>query len=101
MVKASKGSMARRTRMLRGKRRVSVAMQIKTYNVGDRVVITPKARREGMPNLRFNGRHGQILEKRGKSYVVDVKDLGSRKTIIAGPVHLTMEVAQSKNETKK
>ncbi len=90
MVKASKGSFNRRTRKLKGKSVVSVAQLVRTFNVGDKVIIAPRAKFIGMPHLRYASRHGVIKEKRGKSYVVEVADLKSRKSIICGPVHLRL-----------
>jgi large subunit ribosomal protein L21e len=90
MVKASKGPYNRQTRKMKGKSIVTVAQQVRTFDMGDRVVITPRSTHRGQPNLRYSGRHGIIVEKRGKSYMVEVKDLKSRKTLIVGTVHLTL-----------
>ncbi|MFH1394507.1 MAG: 50S ribosomal protein L21e [Candidatus Micrarchaeota archaeon] len=90
MVKRSKGTLSARTRDMKGKASATVAEQVKTFNVGDKVVIKPKARPEGMPNGRYAGRHGIIIEKRGKAYVVKVKDGGKMKELIAGPIHLQL-----------
>ena len=90
MVKASKGAYNRQTRKLKGKSVVSVAQLVRTFNMGDKVVITPKSTHRGLPHLRYSGRHGVIVEKRGKSYMVEVGDLKSKKTVIAGAVHLTL-----------
>ncbi|MGV8085404.1 MAG: 50S ribosomal protein L21e [Candidatus Bilamarchaeum sp.] len=88
MVKASRGAMNRRTRMLKGKSTVTVAEYVKTFKVGDKVVIIPKAKPAGMPHLRYANRHGVIIEQRGKSYVVEVPDMGSTKQVIVGSIHL-------------
>ncbi len=90
MVKASKGSFNRRTRKLKGKSVVSVAQLVRTFKVGDRVIIDPKAKWIGLPHLRYASRHGVIREKRGKSYVVEVADFNKKKSIICGPVHLRL-----------
>jgi ribosomal protein L21E len=62
---------------LKGKSTVTVAEYVKTFKVGDKVVIIPKAKPAGMPHLRYANRHGVIIEQRGKSYVVEVPDMGS------------------------
>jgi large subunit ribosomal protein L21e len=90
MVKPSKGSFSKRTRKLKGKSVVSVAAMVRTFNVGDKVVIDPKAKFIGLPHLRYSGRHGVIREKRGKSYIVEVGDFNSKKSVIVGPVHLKL-----------
>jgi len=90
MVKRSKGAFSGRTRQLRGKSTVSVAQFVRTFNVGDKVIITPKAKWVGLPHLRYSNRHGIIVEKRGKSYVVEVADMKSKKKVIVSPIHLKL-----------
>ncbi|MBI5223948.1 hypothetical protein HY990_06020 [Candidatus Micrarchaeota archaeon] len=88
MVKSSKGALSRRTRTLKGKSIITVAQYVKKFDVGQKVVITPKARGGGLPHLRYSNKHGIIVEKRGQSYVVVVDDLNMKKKIVVGPVHL-------------
>ena len=90
MVQRSRGTSSGRTRQLRGKGKVSVAKAVRTFKVGDKVIITPKAIRSGMPHLRYANRHGKVIEKRGRGYMVEVADMKSRKTVIVGPVHLEL-----------
>ena len=90
MVKSSRGLLSKRTRKLAGKTNITVAQLVKTFNVGDKVIISPKAKNEGLPHLRYASRHGVIRERRGKSYVVEVGDFNMRKMIIVGPVHLKL-----------
>ncbi len=90
MVKSSRGALSKRTRKLKGKSVATVAQLVRTFSVGDKVIIAPKARSGGLPHLRYSSRHGVIRERRGKSYVVEVGDMGSRKSVIVGPVHLKL-----------
>jgi ribosomal protein L21E len=90
MVKRSKGAFNGRTRKLKGKGQVTVAQIVRTFNVGDNVVVSPRARWEGLPHLRYSGRQGRIIEKRGTCYIVEVKDYSTKKRIVVGPVHLKM-----------
>jgi len=90
MVKPSKGALSGRTRKLRGKSRVSVAQAVRTFSIGDKVLINPKATPKGLPHLRYANRHGIVVEKRGKSYLVEVGDYKKRKKIVVGPVHLKL-----------
>lgn len=90
MVKPSKGPMSKRTRKLKGKSVVTIAKLVQTFNLGDKVIIDPKAVWIGMPHLRYSSKHGTIIEKRGKSYVVEVSDYNKKKSIIVGPVHLKL-----------
>jgi ribosomal protein L21E len=88
MVKPSKGAFNRRTRKLKGRGMNSVAKLVRTFNVGDKVIIAPRAKFKGLPHLRYSSRHGIIKEKRGKSYLVEVRDFAMKKTLIVGSVHL-------------
>jgi large subunit ribosomal protein L21e len=52
-------------------------------------VIKPEAAiHKGMPNKRFFGRAGVVIEKKGKAYTLKVKDGKAEKTVISLPVHL-------------
>ena len=90
MVQRSRGTSSGRTRQLRGKGNVTVAKAVRTFNVGDKVIVTPKAIRSGMPHLRYANRHGTVIEVRGRGYLVEVADMKSKKTVIAGAVHLEL-----------
>jgi large subunit ribosomal protein L21e len=41
-----------------------------------------------MPNPKFHGRTGTVVEQRGNAYVVKVTDGKAVKTIMARPQHL-------------
>ena len=59
------------------------------YKEGDKVVIKANpAIWAGMPHRRFHGKVGEIIGKRGKSYIVKVRDGNVYKTIIVRPEHL-------------
>ncbi|MBD3210436.1 50S ribosomal protein L21e [Candidatus Micrarchaeota archaeon] len=90
MVKSSKGTLSGKTRMLKGKSRVSVNERVKTFEIGQKVVITPKAIEKGLPHLRYRNRHGRVVEKRGKGYLVEISDYGKTKKLVVGPVHLKL-----------
>jgi large subunit ribosomal protein L21e len=51
------------------------------------IFIDPSVHR-GQPHHRYHGRVGLITEKRGRAYVVEIKDGGKIKKIIASPEHL-------------
>ena len=90
MVKRSRGVLSGKTRRLHGKGRVSVATAVAKFNIGDKVIIVPKAIRSGLPHLRYANRHGKIIEKRGNAYVVEIQDMNATKKIIVGSVHLKL-----------
>jgi len=69
--------------------RIPINRFIKKFNVGDRVVIDiESSSTRGMPFKRFQGLSGKIVEKRGRAYLVEIKDGNKLKTIIANPEHL-------------
>jgi large subunit ribosomal protein L21e len=52
------------------------------------VIIQEPASQKGMPHPRFKGKTGRIIEKRGKSYIVQILDGNKAKKLIARPEHL-------------
>jgi len=59
------------------------------YNVGDKVVIKiDPSIHKGMPHPRFHGKIGTIIEKRGRAYVILIRDGGKMKKVIARPEHI-------------
>lgn len=45
----------------------------------------------GMPHPKFHGRTGKVIERRGRAYMVEVRDGGLMKEVIALPEHLTSQ----------
>jgi len=83
-----------RTRMLlkkktREKGKLGLSKLLHEYKPGDRVIIKiDPSVHKGMPHRRYHGRIGDIKEKRGRSYVIDVTQGNAVKQIIARPEHL-------------
>lgn len=42
----------------------------------------------GMPHSRFHGLTGTVIGHQGKSFVVQIRDGGSKKQVVARPEHL-------------
>jgi large subunit ribosomal protein L21e len=62
---------------------------LRTFKTGQKVVLYPEpSSHKGMPFLRYKGRVGIVTAKRGKSYLVEIRDGGKKKTIISRPEHL-------------
>jgi large subunit ribosomal protein L21e len=59
------------------------------YKLGEKVVvkIDPSVHK-GMPHRRYHGKIGVIVDKRGKSYVVNVTQGEAVKEIIVRPEHM-------------
>lgn len=62
---------------------------IQDFEVGAKVsiVIEPSVVK-GQPHPRYQGRTGIVRERRGRAYLVEVRDGGSIKKIISRPEHL-------------
>jgi len=88
MVKNSKGTLSGNTRKLRGRLALTVSSRVKTFDIGAKVIISQIPLSKGQPHMRYRGRHGIVVEKQGKSYVVEIQDGGSRKKLVSSPVHL-------------
>ena len=57
--------------------------------IGSRVtIIIDPTVHKGQPHHRYQGRVGLIREKRGRAYVVEIKDGGKIKKVVSGPEHL-------------
>ena len=71
------------------KGRIYISRILHEYSTGDRVaIVLDGGQQMGMPHRRFHGRTGFIQERRGKAWVVAVKDGNMHKTVIARPDHL-------------
>ena len=77
------------TKRVREKGKVGLSRLLADYEVGDKVVINiDPGIHKGMPNKRFQGKVGTVVEKRGKAYVLDIPQRKTSKLVIAGPEHV-------------
>lgn len=73
----------------RKKGKVKLSSHFAGFNEGDRVLLsTEPAVQRGMYHLRFHGKTGKVLSKKGKCYEVQIQDGKNKKTLIVHPVHL-------------
>ena len=85
MVRKSYGKMrGTRKKLCRMKR--SIARCLDEYKTGETVTITFGSHR--IPHPKFHGLTGRIIGKKGESYVVQVRNKKSLKTIFLRPEHL-------------
>lgn len=90
-MKRSLGTMSKRTRLLGMRRKaLSVAVQLRKFGVGSRVVVDHQARYAGMPHPRYRGRNGVIVAARGNAYEVEIKDGRMKKVLVVPSVHLKL-----------
>lgn len=67
----------------------SITDQLRDYSEGDMVHIDiDPSVHDGMPHPRFQGRTGEVVEKRGRAFVVHVTDVDSTKELAIMPAHL-------------
>jgi len=89
MVKKSRGFRQGTRKKLRQKVRPTITKFLREFSIGDQVVICPEpSSHKGMPFPRFKGKIGKVVEKRGRSYIVEFYDGGKIKHVIARPEHL-------------
>jgi len=89
MVVKSHGPRRRTREKFRRTERVPVNSFIRNFSVGDRVVIDiVSSSLNGIPFKRFQGLSGKVIEKRGRAYLVEIKDGDKIKKILANPEHL-------------
>ncbi|HDP96852.1 MAG TPA: 50S ribosomal protein L21e [Euryarchaeota archaeon] len=93
MVKASKG-IRRRTRGIMSKkpreRGLSpITRTFQQFKIGEKanIVIDPSFHR-GQPHVRFHGKTGEIIGRRGHAYLLTVSEKGKEKVTIVHPEHL-------------
>ncbi|MFC2143664.1 50S ribosomal protein L21e, partial [Candidatus Aenigmatarchaeota archaeon] len=72
---------------LKIKKAISVNKYLEEFKEGDSVHIKISTSKN-IPHPKFHGRNGLIKGKRGRSYVVEVKDKNAMKTITIKPEHL-------------
>jgi len=70
----------------RGKIRLSE--YFKELKTGDRVAIKREQSVDASFPERVQGRTGVVTGKRGRSYIVKLKELNKEKTFIVKPIHL-------------
>lgn len=91
MVQKSKGPRKKTRSKLRiriGEKK-TITKYLQEFEVGNRVVIKPDpSSAKGRPFKRFFGLAGIVQGKRGKAYIIRIKDGNKEKDIIARPEHL-------------
>ncbi|HVN66450.1 MAG TPA: 50S ribosomal protein L21e [Methanomicrobiales archaeon] len=66
-----------------------VMMAIQKFEVGQKVhIVCEPSTHQGMPHRRFHGKTGTIIGQRGRAWLLQIRDGGSVKTVIARPQHL-------------
>ena len=91
MVKKSHGPKVKSRKKLTQKPRYrpTITKFLQTFEIGQTVAIDQEPSSDkGMPYTKFKGITGQVIQKRGNSYIVAIKVGNSTKKIISRPEHL-------------
>jgi large subunit ribosomal protein L21e len=93
MVVRSKGSRSKTRHKLakhpRTRGKPPVTHSLRDYPPGTKVAITINSSiQKGMPHPRFQGLTGNVIERRGSSFVIELYSKNKQKTIISRPEHL-------------
>ena len=74
----------------RDRGKISISRIFQSFKIGEKVrIMQEPAVHSGMPHPRYKNKIGTISEKRGKSFIVDIKDGKKTKQLISSPVHLS------------
>ncbi len=66
-----------------------VTLLIQKFEIGQKVhVICEPSIQKGMPHPRFHGRTGTVVGQRGRAWLLEIRDGGKDKIVIARPQHL-------------
>lgn len=66
-----------------------VSRAIQDFSDGQMVhIVLDPSRHKGMPNPKFHGKTGKVIGRRGRAFILRVKDGNAMKSVIALPEHL-------------
>ncbi|NOZ81777.1 MAG: 50S ribosomal protein L21e [Candidatus Micrarchaeota archaeon] len=90
MVRKSKGRHRRTREKFRKSPRdkFTVTRYLQKFEIGERVSIVIDPSSQSKPFRRFYGRIGRVIGKRGRAYIVEIKDGDAIKQVITTPEHL-------------
>ncbi|MEK6924118.1 MAG: hypothetical protein AABW54_02685 [Candidatus Micrarchaeota archaeon] len=88
-MKRSHGSYSKHSRNMAARPRETVRQRLADYKAGERVRIRANPMtKNARPFLRFSGRTCTVVERRGASYVVMLKDGDKAKQLVVSNRHL-------------
>ena len=71
------------------KGKLHISRFLQNFEEGDKVLLKAyPSYQKGIFSLRFYGKIGEIIEKQGECYKVNIKDGNKKKTCVVHPVHL-------------
>lgn len=90
MVQKSRGPRHKTRKKMQVRQIATPAAHLKSFEYGERVGIKlqPNIKSKGYPYIKFHGLTGMVIGKRGRAYIIRVRDKNALKTLILKPVHL-------------
>lgn len=76
----------RKSQKQRGK--VSLSRYFQKFNIGDSVAVAKDHTEPFAYSHRIQGRTGKVIQQRGASYYIELKELGKLKRYLLKPIHL-------------
>jgi large subunit ribosomal protein L21e len=74
---------------LRNRGIAPVTRLIQEFAPGDKVhIVCDSSIQKGMPHRRFHGKTGTVIGRRGRAWVLAIRDGNSEKIVISLPQHL-------------
>ena len=73
---------------IRSKGKIKLSRYFQDFEEGDKVAVIRELAVQSQFPKKLQGRAGIVQGKRGKSYIIKIKDLNKEKTYIIHPVHL-------------
>ena len=88
-MKRSRGPRSDTRHKFKASRKLKITDVLKELSIGEKVaIVTNPSYHYGMPFRRFHGKVGEVIGKRGRSYLVKFKDGNKEKVQIIAPAHL-------------
>ena len=77
-----------RSKLKKPKRKEGITKYLRSFEIGEKVVIKIDSSSQNYPHPRYHGVIGEVKGKRGKAYIVGIKVGNTSKQIISTPEHL-------------
>lgn len=73
---------------IRRKGKISLTKYFQEFKAGDPVAVSQELSIPFPYPKKLQGRTGRVIDKRGKHYYVEIKDINMKKRYVISPVHL-------------
>ena len=84
-----------RRKSMRERGKIKFSEYFKSLKEGDRVAVKVEHSISNNIPKRIQGRNGTVIGKRGRSYIISLKELNKEKTFIIHPIHLKHMVTKN------